>query len=249
MIRGQYAPGFASGPLELPVDGGVLRLRRPAETDLDAVVSIHSDPDTNRHNPDGPMRDMEQGRVLLESWLVDWRERGIGYWTVEASGSAVPRAGAARVDPAPVRDAGRGNGAGRAKSNGHLPRARRNTAEPAAPEGDVAARHPRDWHIVGFSGVRNLPAGIGQVFNLYYRYAPVAWGRGWATRVALTACEAAREHDPESPVIARMQPDHLASQQVARKAGLCQVGYDLTGCPVLADREVPPSFIDSLPLF
>jgi RimJ/RimL family protein N-acetyltransferase len=188
--------------MELSAGDCALRLRRPVESDLTAVVEIHSDPDTNLHNPDGPMRDVEQGRVLLESWLVDWREHGIGYWTVE-------------VDP-------------------------RHLSE--APDSESG------WQVVGFSGVRHLPAGPGQVLNLYYRYAPAAWGRGWATTVALRACEAARVRAPQTPVIARMQADHTASHRVARKAGLHQVGYDLGGRPVLADRALGRSAIEGLPL-
>ncbi|OIV36673.1 hypothetical protein BIV57_15005 [Mangrovactinospora gilvigrisea] len=196
MIEGRFAPRFTAGPLTLPTLGGHLVLRRPTEADLDAVVAIHGNPATNVHNPAGPMKDDEQGRALLEGWLVDWRERGIGYWAVDA----------------------------------------------VLPEEWEGAR------TLGFSGVRHLPAGPTQVLNLYYRYAPAAWGRGWASAVARRALDAARAYDPETPVIARMQPGNLPSRRVAEKAGLQPVGFDLAGRPVLADRPLPRSVVKGLPL-
>lgn len=101
--------------------------------------------------------------------------------------------------------------------------------------------------VVGFGGVRYLNAGRDRVFNLYYRFAPQHWGRGWASAVARRAADFARRVDPDTPVVARMQPDHGASRRVAEKAGLHLVGHDRDDRLVLADRPLPGSLLDALP--
>ncbi|MFP2930438.1 GNAT family N-acetyltransferase [Pyxidicoccus sp. 3LG] len=60
-----------------------LLLRRVQETDLDAVFILHSDPETNRFNPSGPLRSMDAARERLAMWLGDWARHGVGYWAVE----------------------------------------------------------------------------------------------------------------------------------------------------------------------
>jgi RimJ/RimL family protein N-acetyltransferase len=60
-----------------------LLLRRIQESDLDAVFTLHGDPETNRFNPSGPLRSVDAARELLELWLGDWAHRGMGYWLVE----------------------------------------------------------------------------------------------------------------------------------------------------------------------
>ena len=65
------------------MSGAAPLLRRPAPADLAAVLEVHGDPRANAHNPAGPMRDLDEARDLLDTWLADWRERGLGYWAVE----------------------------------------------------------------------------------------------------------------------------------------------------------------------
>ncbi|WP_257455551.1 GNAT family N-acetyltransferase [Archangium lipolyticum] len=60
-----------------------LLLRRLQEGDLDAVFTLHADPETNRFNPSGPVRSMDAARELLTLWLGDWEHHGVGYWIVE----------------------------------------------------------------------------------------------------------------------------------------------------------------------
>ncbi|MFI9593034.1 GNAT family N-acetyltransferase [Nonomuraea sp. NPDC052265] len=55
-------------------------LSRVRPEDLEAVHEIHSDPRTNVHSSAGPTVDMEASLVMLDLWLADWAERGIGYW-------------------------------------------------------------------------------------------------------------------------------------------------------------------------
>ena len=60
-----------------------LLLRPFRESDLDVIFTLHRDPETNRYNPNGPMRTMDDARARLALWLNDWSERGVGYWAVE----------------------------------------------------------------------------------------------------------------------------------------------------------------------
>lgn len=66
-----------------PVETEHLVLRPPAETDLDAVWAIHSDPRTNVFNPAGPMRNPMGARIRLGDMLTDWAHFGVGYWAME----------------------------------------------------------------------------------------------------------------------------------------------------------------------
>lgn len=74
--------------------------------------------------------------------------------------------------------------------------------------------------IIGFTGVRLLDVAGQPALNLYYRYDPSAWGRGYATEGAVAAVRQARLHLPELPVVARTTADNLGSQKTALAAGL-----------------------------
>ncbi|MEV3986638.1 GNAT family N-acetyltransferase [Nonomuraea sp. NPDC049758] len=65
-------------------------LSRIRPEDLEAVHEIHSDPRTNVYSSAGPTADLEASRVMLDLWLADWADRGIGYWAARlAEGSQV----------------------------------------------------------------------------------------------------------------------------------------------------------------
>lgn len=69
-----------------------LLLRPPGPGDLDALVEVEVDPDTNRHRPGGaPGRD-EVERHLAEV-LRSWAEHGVGYWVAEHDGAIVGTGG------------------------------------------------------------------------------------------------------------------------------------------------------------
>ncbi|MEW9547974.1 GNAT family N-acetyltransferase [Nonomuraea sp. NPDC050783] len=55
-------------------------LSRVTADDLPAVHELHSDPRTSVYNPAGPSPDLESSRAMLDLWLADWDERGLGYW-------------------------------------------------------------------------------------------------------------------------------------------------------------------------
>jgi RimJ/RimL family protein N-acetyltransferase len=74
--------------------------------------------------------------------------------------------------------------------------------------------------VIGFGGLMRRPRGDGEVLNLYYRFAPEAWGRGYATEVALAAVGLARSLPAALPVIAKTRPTNEAAKRVALRAGL-----------------------------
>ncbi len=57
-------------------------LRQPNLQDFDAFFAIFSDPQTNIHNPRGPVQDPETAAMRLRSLLEHWEEHGFGVWTV-----------------------------------------------------------------------------------------------------------------------------------------------------------------------
>ncbi|NUO97213.1 MAG: GNAT family N-acetyltransferase [Nonomuraea sp.] len=63
-----------------------MALSRIRAEDLEAVHEIHSDPRTSVHNPAGPTVDLESSRAMLDLWLADWDERGLGYWAARLAG-------------------------------------------------------------------------------------------------------------------------------------------------------------------
>ncbi|MFF4617260.1 GNAT family N-acetyltransferase [Nonomuraea jabiensis] len=63
-------------------------LSRVTLDDLTAVHELHSDPRTNVYNPGGPSVDLVSSRAMLDLWLADWAERGIGYWAARAIGGS-----------------------------------------------------------------------------------------------------------------------------------------------------------------
>ena len=65
-----------------------LLLRRPTSDDLDAAFEVHSAPETNRFNPDGPDADRDASARRLEEWIAHWERHGFGYWAIEPAGSA-----------------------------------------------------------------------------------------------------------------------------------------------------------------
>ncbi|MCL6625706.1 GNAT family N-acetyltransferase [Alicyclobacillus shizuokensis] len=78
-------------------------------------------------------------------------------------------------------------------------------------------RNPR---VIGVGGVRVMKWSGRSVLNLYYRFAPDAWGKGHATEVAREAIRLADIHLPDLPVVVRTRPTNLPALQVAERVGL-----------------------------
>jgi RimJ/RimL family protein N-acetyltransferase len=61
-------------------------LSRVTGDDLASVHEIHSDSRTNVYNSGGPTVDLESSQAMLDLWISDWSERGLGYWAARLTG-------------------------------------------------------------------------------------------------------------------------------------------------------------------
>lgn len=59
-----------------------LVLRKPEYDDIDELYRIHSDPETNKYNPSGPHKNIEETKEMIHSWIQHWDEYGFGYWII-----------------------------------------------------------------------------------------------------------------------------------------------------------------------
>jgi RimJ/RimL family protein N-acetyltransferase len=141
-----------------------LLLRPFRESEVEVIFALHGDPETNRFNPNGPMRTLDDARERLALWLGDWSQKGVGYWAVE------------RLEAPGV--------------------------------------------VVGVGGVRHKELQGQTVLNLAYRFAPEAWGSGFATEVSRVTLEQAREHIPDVPVVAIINQVNAPSIRVAERLGM-----------------------------
>lgn len=73
---------------------------------------------------------------------------------------------------------------------------------------------------IGFCGIKIMPLRGSDVANLFYRFDPAAWGRGFASEAAAAVVTWAADRIPERQLVARIRPQNLASQRVAMNAGL-----------------------------
>jgi len=81
--------------------------------------------------------------------------------------------------------------------------------------------------VIGFGGVRTHLVNGERSLNLFYRFTPAHWGRGYATEMARAAVAWADSERPEWPVVVLTDPDNKPSQRVAEKLGFVVVGeYD-----------------------
>ncbi len=78
--------------------------------------------------------------------------------------------------------------------------------------------------VVGIGGAQRHASGG---WNLSYRIATDAWGRGYATELARAGIEAARQVDPDVPVIAWVAAHNVPSRKVAERLGLVDRGPHL----------------------
>jgi RimJ/RimL family protein N-acetyltransferase len=70
--------------------------RRVTADDLADVHRLHSDPETNRHNPYGADADLEVTRDRLAGWSRHWDENGFGYEMIDDESRGVGICGVRR---------------------------------------------------------------------------------------------------------------------------------------------------------
>jgi RimJ/RimL family protein N-acetyltransferase len=78
---------------------------------------------------------------------------------------------------------------------------------------------------LGFCGVKFMRLPERPVLNLFYRFAPAAWGKGFASEAATAAVRWVTANVPDHPVLARVRPDNVGSQRVAVRAGLTRAPH------------------------
>ncbi|MBO1420210.1 GNAT family N-acetyltransferase [Streptomyces sp. FH025] len=74
--------------------------------------------------------------------------------------------------------------------------------------------------IIGYAGLYLYTLFDEQVFNLYYRFRPSAWGKGYAAEAARAAMAEALPRFPGVPVTARIRANNLPSRRLAGRLGL-----------------------------
>lgn len=74
--------------------------------------------------------------------------------------------------------------------------------------------------VIGFAGVKVQAVAGHDVLNLYYRFAPEAWGHGYAGEAATALVEWSTSHHAHRPVIARVARHNPRSIRTASAAGL-----------------------------
>src|ERR1700741_2947923 len=151
-----------------------LLLRRPTDTDLPGIYTIHSDPETNRYNPGGP--DTEDGaRRKLEKWQEHWNTHGFGYWAICLA---------------------------------------------EAPE-----------QAIGFGGIMRMLVGERPGLNLYFRFTPQAWGKGYAGEMAQAALRLAFDGLDAVEVLAKVRPANLPSRKALERLGMVEIDvtHDVPG--------------------
>jgi RimJ/RimL family protein N-acetyltransferase len=78
--------------------------------------------------------------------------------------------------------------------------------------------------IIGFGGISVRPLHDELNYNLGYRFATVAWGKGLATEFCQRMLDYAFDERELQKVTAVVRSNHLASQRVLLKAGLALRG-------------------------
>ncbi|MEV7177047.1 GNAT family N-acetyltransferase [Kitasatospora sp. NPDC093679] len=67
-----------------------LVLRRPVPADVAAILAVHRDPRTCRHNPSDALRTRAEAEWLYRRWDERWQRSGFGYWVVRGRGAEQP---------------------------------------------------------------------------------------------------------------------------------------------------------------
>ena len=165
---------MTSSPNRIHILTERLALCRPNENDLRAIYEIHADPETNRHNPKGPMQSESEAVDILAHWQAEWDDKGWGYWSIALCSN---------------------------------------------PE-----------RIIGFGGISTRPRFGGNSLlqklmaenaaNLYFRFRPEAWGRGYANEMAQQALQLAFGAAGVQRVVGITRESNTLSRKALERIGL-----------------------------
>lgn len=78
----------------------------------------------------------------------------------------------------------------------------------------------REGELIGVIGITPTPLHGRRAWNLYYRFAPAARGRGFAGEAAREALAVAAQLEPTRPVVVRTRPDNAPARRLAESIGL-----------------------------
>ncbi len=86
-------------------------------------------------------------------------------------------------------------------------------------------RTRRNGRIIGWGGLYHDPFDPGWGVELGYHFHPAAWGKGYATELAI-ACMEFADHVLRLPAVSAFaRPDNARSRRVLEKAGFAPVRY------------------------
>lgn len=71
----------------MPTSSARLTYRKPEMSDSDRIFEIYSNPQTQRFNPAGPMKTIDQAKELLSTWIEHWAKYGFGWWAIAEKAS------------------------------------------------------------------------------------------------------------------------------------------------------------------
>ena len=84
----------------------------------------------------------------------------------------------------------------------------------------AAARQAEPETVIGFGGLRCRELEGERRLNLYFRFAPAAWGQGYASELGRAALQMAWAELGQPAVYATTRPDNLASIRTLERLGL-----------------------------
>ena len=86
----------------------------------------------------------------------------------------------------------------------------------------IASVETPEW-VIGFGGIAQRLYGDVERLNLGYRFGAEAWGKGYATELAMAALAYAFTELKQPEVFAIVRPAHAASIRVLEKVGMRRV--------------------------
>lgn len=88
----------------------------------------------------------------------------------------------------------------------------------------VIAEQRQPEQPIGFGGLSFRQYGDITRLNLYFRFSPTTWGKGYATELGLYSVDYAFSQLLQSAVFGLVRPDNLASIRVLEKCGMATWG-------------------------